>query len=913
MKQLLTFAAFTVLLARPIDAADNQPVGGSLETEVNKAPTLAEVKAAGAKQSRFRSLKPQSVSSETPQPNLAAFKKYIQPILQQTCVPCHGPDAQEGNVRIDTLDPNVLHGADVDWWLEIMAVVSNGEMPPADEGTLADKDRSKIVDWLAGEIQIASQVRRSEKGHSAFRRMTRYEYNYALQDLLGLEYEFAADLPPETASEDGFTNSSEVLQMSSMQFGYYQELGRNALKKATVQGERPELVLWSISMKNSVNQGRKRHRANIEKRRNNLPEDPEKRAKALKALEAQTYFNRNATHFLNTATGDGFKASWSYNGARYAWPTTAVLEEVAPASSSVVVIPPRQKLIVELGNSIPDTGTLRVRIRASQVASTTSNAKSPKRIPAMSLHFGWQASNNSSASERLSREDLLVDASPDSPQFYEWEIPLSEIKVRNPMRKTATMGDTPNPSEYLRIHNTALSGDSLQIDHIEVIAPDYEQWPPESHTQIFVDSQNKSDESRYAEEVFRNFMVKAWRRDVTPSEIAQKMKLFTRLRPQCVDFQEAVIEVLATVLSSPKFLYVAYASPQTRDDVSEATHTQTSQLTEFELASRLSFFLWCSSPDEELLKLAEQGQLSYTDTLVRQTKRMLADNKSKRFSQQFVRHWLGMQLLDFLNVDRKAYPRFDATLKESMQEEPVAFFHGILKNNSSVIDFIHADYVVTNERLARHYGLQDVYGNHFRKVSVPADNLRGGLLAQAGLLAMNSDGKDSHPLKRGIWMLERLLNDPPPPPPPAVPEIDLADPEIAKLSLKERIEDHRNQPACMSCHAKIDPWGIAFENFDAVGAWRTSVNGKPVDASSVLFNNQPLAGMDGLKRYLLSNRQDQFSRAMVHKLATFALGRPLGFGDRSSIDQITADLRKHGDGLETLVTLIVSSEMFLSK
>ena len=248
-----------------------------------------------------------------------------------------------------------------------------------------------------------------------------------------------------------------------------------------------------------------------------------------------------------------------------------------------------------------------------------------------------------------------------------------------------------------------------------------------------------------------------------------------------------------------------------------------------------------------------------------------------------------------------------------MLEEPVAFFHEVLQNNHSVLDFIHADYTMANERLARHYGLSDIYGNHIRRVQLGPRHRRGGLLTQAGLLAMNSDGKDSHPLKRGIWMLESLLNDPPPPPPPAVPEIDLADPEIAKLTLKQRIEDHRNHAACLSCHAKIDPWGIAFENFDAVGSWRTQIKGKPVDASSLLFNGQKLDGMDGLKRFLLENRQDQFVRAMVHKMTTYALGRPLTFGDRSNVDQITADLRKQGDGLATMVALIVTSELFRSQ
>ena len=162
-------------------------------------------------------------------------------------------------------------------------------------------------------------------------------------------------------------------------------------------------------------------------------------------------------------------------------------------------------------------------------------------------------------------------------------------------------------------------------------------------------------------------------------------------------------------------------------------------------------------------------------------------------------------------------------------------------------------------------------------------------------------------------MLESLLNDPPPPPPPAVPVIDLADPEIAKLTLKQRIENHRDQPACLSCHAKIDPWGIAFENFDAVGSWRTEIQGQPVDASSLLFNGQRLDGIDALKRFLLENRQDQFARALVHKMTTYALGRPLTFGDRASVDQITADLRRQDDGLATMVTLLVNSDLFQSK
>jgi hypothetical protein len=308
-----------------------------------------------------------------------------------------------------------------------------------------------------------------------------------------------------------------------------------------------------------------------------------------------------------------------------------------------------------------------------------------------------------------------------------------------------------------------------------------------------------------------------------------------------------------------------------------------------------------------LLQLAEQKRLRSPETLATQVDRMLADPKAKRFSQQFVGQWLGMEGLE--NVAHVT----DSELKEAMQEEPIAFFNEVLDNNHSIMDFIHSDYALVNERLAAHFRIRDVRGPHFRKVPVQHQQHRGGLLTGAGVLTMNSDGKDSHPLKRGVWMLERVLHDPPPPPPPNVPEVDLTDPDILKMTLKERIADHRNKAACRSCHSRIDPWGIAFENYDAPGVFRTQVKNKPVDATAELFNKQKLEGMEGLKRYLLTDRQDQFAYAMVHKMTAYALGRPLAFGDHAEIENLTAQFRRQGDGLADLVHLIVGSNLFTKK
>lgn len=887
---------------RQPDAVKPSPADGG-KAEASLRLTLDELKVHGAQRSSYRKRQLRVVETAVPEANLMGFRRDVEPILRQNCVACHGPEKQEGNIRLDTLDPDLFGGDDVNWWIEVFAVLSNGEMPPVDASQLAEQDRGQVIDWLSSELQVASTVRRLEQGHSSFRRMTRYEYKYALQDLLGLPYDFAKDLPPESTSEDGFQNSSELLHMSSIQFATYRELSRNALKRATVEGPQPAPVYWGVSMGAAAAVEWAKQDRELEKIRQQHKDDPAKLKQELERRRARFRVRPNNAHYKELATGRTARANWSYPGARYAWKPGQTQPETPAEYDHVAIIPPRQKLTVEVGDRVPEKGTLRVRIRAART-SVEDN-----RIPSLQLEFGWQASNDSHASVRVSDRDTPIAAAPAAPQFYQWDIPLSEIYPRNSVRNINKMGELPSPSEYVRFVNSSVSHGDIQIDYVEITAPVYDHWPPPSHTRIFFASKNAKDETVYAEEVLTQFMVRAWRRRVTPLEVEQKLALFTKIRPSCGDFEEAMIEVLATVLASPKFLYLVRSELPGQDAQKPAIEG----LSNFELASRLSMFLWCSTPDAELLELATKGRLSERDVVLSQVERMLSDARSRRFSEHFVRQWLGMQLLDFLSVNRKTYPQFGPSLKEAMQEEPVAFFHEVLQSDSSVLDFIHADYTMANERLASHYGVSGVYGNEFRRVKLEPQHRRGGLLTQAGLLAMNSDGQDSHPLKRGIWMLESLLNDPPPPPPPAVPEIDLADPEIAKMTLKQRIENHRNQAACMSCHVKIDPWGIAFENFDAVGKWRSDIKGKPVDASSLLFNKQKLDGMDGLKRFLLEYRQDQFARALVYKMTTYALGRPLTFGDRSSVDRITADVRKQGDGLATMVKFIVTSTLFQSK
>jgi len=867
MKPLKIAIVLALGIACAITVADGQ------ETRI----TLEAAKEQGRSKSRYlKEAKAAADASDAiPKANVADFQKSVVSILTKSCLDCHGPKKAKGRLRIDQLNPDLLTGPDVEKWREVYSALSKSEMPPAKEPdyALSHTNRGVVVDWLSEELNKASLVRRNSKEHSSFRRLTKYEYDYALQDLLGLPYALANKLPPESTTEDGFKNSSELLQISAMQFETYREIALKALKRATVSGPRPQPVTYIISMQQEMDKAGKN-------------------AKTFDKGEASYRKQKNQQHLLNRETGKGVQFSPGTSKPQ----AGAVAGQSPTVSPVVLVLPAENELKLNLDRFLPDEGIMRVRIRAAR-----SNM-SPDEYASLRLMLSAHTSNDANFTQVISQRDIPVTAPGDKPEFIHFDIPLGDIQ-RNPFRKLTTT--FPRRDEFLHIRNVsnATGGEErlkVLIDYIEISAPFYEQWPPKTHTDIFIESKNKGDENVYGREVLNRFLRRVWRRPATSPEVDKFMGLFAKYRPEFSTFEDAMVEVLATALATPDFLYLTQRA--TTDEKKSPA-----KISELELASRLSVFLWSSIPDDELLKLAEQGKLRKPEVLADQVKRMLADPRSRRFSQNFVEQWLGLDGLNSV-THVPASP-----LREAIQEEPIAFFEEVLRHNHSIIDFIHSDYAVVNERLAAHYGIPKVYGPHFRKVPITPQMNRGGLLTGAAILAMNSDGKDSHPLKRGVWMLKRILHDPPPPPPPDVPEVDLTNPEILKMTLKERIADHRNKAACASCHSRIDPWGIAFENYDALGLFRTHIKNKPVDATSELFNRQTLAGMDGLKRYLLTDRQDQFARAMVHKLTAYGLGRPLTFGDRVEIDNLTVQFRRRGDGLRDLIHLIVNSNLFNSK
>ena len=512
--------------------------------------TLRDVREEGRAKSRFLVEKatPTAPSKTVPEASVESFQKSMRPILMKSCLDCHGPELSEGRLRVDQLSPDLLTGKDVDKWREVYNVLSNSEMPPDGETdyALADADRGMIVDWLSGELNKASMVRRNDSKHSSFRRLTKYEYNYALQDLLGLPYSLASKLPPETASEDGFKNSSELLQMSASQFETYREIGLAALKRATVRGERPKPVTYVVSMQDAMKKAAAGSKAKVF----NTEDDGYDRA-------------RRRQHLLNRETGEIVQ----FSNGNWKPVADAIVGDAAPDVSPVVLAVPRSnELKMGLDRFLPDEGIMRVRIRAGR---STMN---PDEYASLRLIFSAHTSNNANFKNDISERDLPVTASAEDPEFIDFHIPLGDIQ-RNPFRKLETK--FPRRDEFLHIRNVANSNGREEpfhvlIDHIEITAPFYDQWPPKTHTAIFFHSENRGDETKYGREVLARFLRRIWRRPASSQEVDQFMELFETYRQEFSSFEDAMVEVLATALTTPEFLYVTQrgdaASPSAISD-----------------------------------------------------------------------------------------------------------------------------------------------------------------------------------------------------------------------------------------------------------------------------------------------------------------------------------------------------------
>ena len=834
------------------------------------------------------------------------FEKKIRPFLTQYCVGCHGPEKQKAKLRLDTLDADLLNGNEVDMWQEVLDLINVSEMPPEDAKLQPTaQDRQAAVALLAAEFRKALEARRSSGGRNVLRRLTAYEYNNTLRDLLYLDLKFATDLPPEGLAKEGFKNNSTVLGTSALHIEYFERIARGALgrvllapkDKPPVYAVRidPERAFGKPGEPAANNNKRNRNRGNGVSYNLQPMVDGKPQQKGLFRMEfgellpdgtGVVLAGNRPKDPVNTPFADDRKIGGAQGDGRSGYQ------------------PEFRAEIYE----IPHDAPVRVRIRAAAIPGKGNT------WPRLSFELGSFRGNGVSDQ----KEAANVEISSSEMETYEFVVHGANFPFQS---------NKPSRPSYFRIFNDFRRGTSdltyaelpkLAIDWVEIESNHFPEWPTRQKRAILFDSSNRKNESVYVREVLHRFMARAYRRPVAKHEVERKAVLFERLRPTQQSFEHSMVSTLTAVLCSSHFLLVA--EPATQQLV-EGEPVQKRKLNPYELASRLSYFLWSSMPDDRLFDLAEQGRLEDPEVLTEQVRRMLKDPKAKGFSTHFTSQWLDLAGIRRLAVNPE-YFVFQEKTKDLFEEESIRFLHHVLEQNLSIDNFIHSDFVVLNHKLAKHYRIPGISGG-FQVRPLGREHHRGGFLTQAGMLFGNSTGSETHPIRRGMWVLERMLDDPPPPPPPNVP--DLEEPEAQDeegLSLKERLVAHTNVQSCRDCHSKIDPWGVAFENYNALGQWREGgqdLNVKPahqkvlVDPTTKLRDGTQFRQLDDLKHYILTKKKDQFRRAVVRKALAYALGRYLDFRDRPAVDSICNTLEKNDDSFQTLLEQVVLSEPFLTK
>ena len=413
---------------------------------------------------------------------------------------------------------------------------------------------------------------------------------------------------------------------------------------------------------------------------------------------------------------------------------------------------------------------------------------------------------------------------------------------------------------------------------------------------------SREDEDACAREILSTLMRRAYRRPISETDVEGPMAFYREGRA-AGDFDTGIGKALSSVLINPQFLFRVESDPE------DVTSGETYQVSDLELASRLSFFLWSSLPDDELLDAAVLGELGRPDELERQVRRMLADSRSFNLASNFAGQWLRLRNLESLSPNPRLYPDFDDNLRQAFREETERFVDSVLREDRSALDLLRADYTFLNERLAKHYGIPNVYGSRFRRVSLAADSKRGGLLRHGSVLAVTSYATRTSPVIRGVWVLDNIVGAPPPPPPPNVPSLE-ENSVSAALPMRERLAAHRSNPVCASCHRTIDPVGFTLENFDALGRWRDHAGDSgPIDVAGGLPGVGEFAGVDGLEDGLLI-RPELFAGRLTEKLLTFALGRGVEHYDAPALRKILREAEPDGYRLSSLILGIVKSVPF---
>lgn len=779
--------------------------------------------------------------------------------LTTHCVSCHGPDKEKGDLRIDKLSRDFRMGTDTHLWAEVVEKINSGEMPPEDEPQPGESEIATFVAKLDTRIKEGKAARMAARPPVTHYRLSRKEYQNTVYDLLGVRYDPAK---PGELNEDtlwhGFERIGSELSLSPSHVDRYYRAADIVLERAfprTASGETRKVRKTAAELRYG---GGKDQQAALDR--------------------------------------FGIKRPLRY----LMFPGT-VQSALTPGT---------------LGKTGPEhSGLYKLRIQASGV-------RPPGGQPA---HLSIGTRTSEETVDGLIEFDIT--APEDSPQVYEFEVFLempatlhfcvvatdvvdrrAGAAFRNALSSRGGYIFTHSSETLLLNPNAPQMFDGEGNGIFSTVLLDWIEWegPLVSESEMIRREGVLPPEDATPEVVaehLHRFAERAWRRLVKPEELERYLQTYREEREAGEKTADAYRTALQGVLTSRNFIYLVEGDTVSREF-----------LTDPELAARLSYFLWSSMPDDALSVAARGGKLS-GENLATEVDRMLRDEKAGRFIDDFSRQWLQLHRVGMFPPDRKLYPTYDAWLETSMRAEPVEFFREMFAGNLPIESFIDSDWTMANARLCDFYGLPEPKSDKFQRVSLKPEDKRGGLLTMGAVLGLTSDGTRHRPVHRGVWLSEAIFNKTPPPPPANVNPIEPIPPEGEKITVRRRLEAHAQDANCSACHSRIDPLGLAWDNFDAIGQWREREivpTGKgenpPADPSGVMPDGRSFKNADEFKRLLLDDLET-FQHAFVEQLCTYALRRVLTVDDEDDIQFIVEDIKKTPGGVRDIVRAVALSEL----
>ena len=778
--------------------------------------------------------------------------------LKKHCVACHGPEKMKGDVRIDQLSRDFKRGADTHHWAELIEQVNSGAMPPKKEPRPTQAEISAFVTNLDARLKEGRAVRMAARPAVTHYRLSRKEYQNTVYDLLGVRYDPAK---PGELNEDtlwhGFERIGSQLSLSPSHVDRYYRAAGLVLDRAfpVTPGEARKVRKTAAELRYG---GGKQQQAALDRF-------------GIKRPLRYLLFPGNVQNALSS--------NW-------------------------------------FGNTGPEqSGLYKMRIQASGI-----------RPPGGQMaHLSIGKRTGEETVDALIEFD--IQAPEDKPQVYEFEVFLempatldfcvvatdvvdrrAGAAFRNALSSQGGYIFTHSSESLLLNPNAPQMFDGKGNGIFSTVLLDWIEWegPLVSEAEKARRKGLLPPDDATAEivaEHLQRFAEGAWRRPVKKEELEQYLNSYRTERKAGEKTADAYRVALQGVLTSRHFIYLVEGDTVARERLSDT-----------ELASRLSYFLWSSMPDNGLLAAGKSGTLK-AEGLKKEVDRMLADSKANRFVEDFTRQWLQLHRVGMFPPDKKLYPNYDAWLEESMRAEPVEFFREMFAKNISIDGFIHADWTVANARLCDFYGLPEPKSSGFQRVSLKPEDHRGGLLTMGAVLGLTSDGTRHRPVHRGVWVSEAIFGKTPPPPPANVSAIEPSPPESPKATLRQKIEAHRNNANCAACHAKIDPLGLAWDNYDAIGQWRTLekvAQGRGadpmIDPSGVMPDGRAFKDANDFKRLLLEDHEI-VARAFIEHLCTYALRRVLTVDDQEDLKAIEAEAKKNQFRVKDIVRAVALSDL----